>query len=364
MNHDPSFPNSQSHDSRPGPSGHEDLVEISPEATQASTKSQTSRRGPSLRKRRVGLPIGLFIATCLSTFWVGMTRWEPLHVLSWLFAPAGFAPRGYDPLLSDPAIEMRRDLLAYAENWQWGLLYMASLLAILFAHEMGHFLMTLRYRIPASFPFFIPLPITPIGTMGAVIGMDGLRANRKELFDIGLAGPLAGLVIAFPVLYLGILQMDLTQQPTGDFKMDMPLIMVAMMSWMEVPGYEWGVYVNQSQLNPYFMAGWVGLLVTGLNMIPVSQLDGGHVTYTMFGRFSHWIARGFILGGILFAMFVEGGSIWIPMLILVVIMGPSHPPTSDDNVPIGWFRYTLGGLSLLIPILCFPPFALMPVTMP
>ncbi len=211
----------------------------------------------------------------------------------------------------------------------------------------------------ASLPYFIPVPISPIGTFGAVIGMDGMRADRKQLFDIGLAGPLAGLVVAFPVLWYGIHQMDLTAPGTGSFELDLPLAMSAMMRWAEVPGYTPGMYINQSQLNPYFMAGWVGLLVTGLNMIPVSQLDGGHVTYTMFGRRAHWIAWAFLLGAVLFVIIAQAVN-WILMLVLIFLMRPSHPPTSDDTVPIGWFRYALGAVSLTIPIFCFPPYAIIP----
>ncbi|MHC2069440.1 site-2 protease family protein [Bremerella sp. T1] len=313
------------------------------------------------RQRRVRLPVILFIATCLSTFLVGMTHWEPVEAMIKLFAwsdPATLGvPRAFDPYLSSPAAEMRRDLMQYAAGWKSGFLYMAAMLGILFAHEMGHFLMALRYRVPASLPYFIPVPISPIGTFGAVIGMDGMRANRKQLFDIGLAGPLAGLVVAVPVLWYGVSQMDLSAPGTGAFKLDLPLAMAWMMQWFDVPGYEDGMYINQSQLNPFFMAGWVGLLVTGLNMIPVSQLDGGHVTYTLFGKKAHWIARAFLVVAVGFII-TYGAYNWSLMLILVILMRPDHPPTSDDSVPIGWFRYALGTASLTIPLLCFPPMAI------
>ena len=211
------------------------------------------------RPRRVRLPVILFLATCLSTFWVGVNHWFPY------------------PLMGT----IRQELIAH---WQDGLVYTGCLLAILVAHEMGHFLTTLRYRVPASFPYFIPFPISPIGTMGAVIGMDGLRANRKELFDIGLAGPLAGLVVAIPIMWIGITHLDLTQYGCGPFALDLPLITRIGLYIAKPPGYAPGAMIWFSQLNPYFMAGWVGFLITGLNMLPVSQLDGGHVMYTLFGR--------------------------------------------------------------------------------
>ena len=133
-------------------------------------------------QRRVMLPLMLFLATCASTFWVGVTHWDPLRVeysASWELV--GRVDR--------------------SRTGRSGLEYMAAVLAILLTHEMGHFLQTVRYGIPASYPLCIPVPFNPIGTMGAVIGMDGMRADRRQIFDIGIAGPLAGLVVAFPVLW-------------------------------------------------------------------------------------------------------------------------------------------------------------------
>ena len=120
------------------------------------------------RSRR--LPILLFIATCLSTFWVGCAQYKPLEAM----------------------VDTRLMLATIQSNWLEGLTYMGAVLAILLTHEMGHFLQTVRHHIPASYPLCIPVPFNPIGTMGAVISMDGMRADRKQIFDIGLAGPLAG----------------------------------------------------------------------------------------------------------------------------------------------------------------------------
>ena len=96
------------------------------------------------------------------------------------------------------------------------------------------------------------------------------------------------------------------------------------------------------------------MLITGLNMLPVSQLDGGHITYTLFGKSAHWVARGFMVLAIAYVVYAEV-QIWVLMIILVLLMGTDHPPTKDDSVPLGWFRSLLGYSSLLIPILCFPP---------
>ena len=146
------------------------------------------------RPRRRATPIVLFVLTCVSTFWAWCGQARPDMVLYWVFGG------GYDE-------EIRAQILAH---WQGGLIYMACVLAILFAHEMGHFLMTLRYRVAASWPYFLPVPFSPIGTMGAVISMDGLSADRRQIFDIGIAGPLAGLVVAIPIAWYGAATLDLT----------------------------------------------------------------------------------------------------------------------------------------------------------
>ena len=123
---------------------------------------------------------------------------------------------------------------------------------------------------------------------------------------------------------------------------------------MTHPGEPGITELYASQFNAPFMAGWVGLLITGLNMLPISQLDGGHVVYTLFGRKSRWINRLFVLTAIAYMVWAQV-LVWWLMLFLVMLIGIYHPPTSNDSVPLGRFRLALGWLSLLIPILCFPP---------
>jgi membrane-associated protease RseP (regulator of RpoE activity) len=189
--------------------------------------------------------------------------------------------------------------------------------------------------------------------------MDGMRANRKEIFDIGLAGPLAGLAVAIPITWIGIQQLDLTGPGYG-LRIQLPLIVKWVVGLDPPAGYQAGEAIACSQLNPYFMAGWVGLLVTGLNMLPISQLDGGHVIYTLFGKpAAHWIARVFMLA-VLVAICLDVRRLgpWLLMTFLVLLIGVSHPPTKDDTVPIGWLRVVIGLISLLIPLLCFNPYVL------
>jgi membrane-associated protease RseP (regulator of RpoE activity) len=283
-------------------------------------------------RRRVMLPIVLFVATCLSTFWVGAANWRP------------------------QTIDTSQILAKASANWQQGLVYMGAVLAILLTHEMGHFLQTVRYGIPASYPLCIPVPFTPIGTMGAVISMDGMRANRKQIFDIGLAGPLAGLVVAAPILYIGVKNLDLKiAAGATDMQLYNPVIVRWMIEWVHPEWADRASWVSISQLNPFFMAGWVGMLITGLNMLPVSQLDGGHTIYGLFGRDAYKIARAFTIVAIVYVvMYMEQAAIWTPMLILVILLGIHHPPTADDNVELDDFRWILGVASMAIPVLCFP----------
>ncbi len=291
------------------------------------------------RRRRVGLPVLLFWATAFSCFWVGCTQWSPQEPWE-------------DALMTGNLLPVRQVM---AVHWRQGLTYTLCLLAILLTHEMGHFIATLIHRIPASLPFFIPLPFfSPIGTMGAVIGMDSLRADRRQLFDIGIAGPLAGLIVALPITYIGVCRLDLTTPPSGPYALDLPLGIRFLADYVRPPGYSPSSLVVTSQLNAFFMAGWVGLLITGLNMIPVSQLDGGHIAYTLFGRRAHWLSRLVVFGAVAY-MVATGQYTWILMVAIILLIGIKHPATRNDRMPLGRVRTILGYTSLVIPLFCFAP---------
>ena len=291
------------------------------------------------RRRWISLPVILFALTCLSTFWVGIADWRPTV-----------------PLQSfNPGVIAHNFRLLLLENWEQGLWYMSSVLLILLLHEFGHFFTTIYYRVPATAPIFLPFPFNPIGTLGAVIGMNGTLANRKQIFDIGIAGPLAGLVAAVPLAYLGVSELDLSEPARGGIGFRLPLLMQWMVQSIGVEGIdpvEPIVWINQ--LNPFFAAAWVGLLITGLNMMPVGQLDGGHITYTLFGETSKWIAELAIVLAIAFMVYHQH-FVLIVMVALILIMGTAHPPTADDTVKLGPARWAIGLASLSIPILCFPP---------
>jgi Zn-dependent protease len=288
-------------------------------------------------RRRVKLPVILFFLTAASTWFAGATNFPP-SLLNECALQASLMP-------------LRRAIL---RGWDDGLIYMMCIMLMLLAHEMGHFAYTVYYRVRASLPFFLPMPIIPLGTMGAVIAMDGRRANRPQTFDIGIAGPLAGLIVILPVMWYGVVQLDFSQPPAGGWGMYAPLLLEWLIGAVHPGKLPADGLVYSGQANAWFVAGWFGLLMTALNMFPVSQLDGGHVTYTLWGRFAHWFARGFMV--LVFAYIVfTGDPKGLLMAILVMIIGTDHPPTADDGAPLGWFRVLLGYASLAIPVLCFPP---------
>ena len=279
-----------------------------------------ARRRPP-RARLQGL---LYLLTCLTTFAAGAVGWQPLLL-------------GVD----DAGIAE-----AVTGHWARGLLYMAAVMAVLTAHEAGHFIAARIHGIPATLPFFIPMPILLTGTLGAVIGMEGSRADRRQLFDIAVAGPLAGLVVAVPLLALGLF--------SGTADGANPFALAPFAVWLQSllrPDLAPGTTVAP---NPLFMAGWVGLLVTGLNMIPVSQLDGGHVAHAILGRRGNWLARGTLLAAMTLVI-VRGQYNWVAMLVVVTFLGVDHPPIREEQVPLGPLRTALGLAMFAIPVLTFMP---------
>jgi membrane-associated protease RseP (regulator of RpoE activity) len=265
----------------------------------------------------------LYLATAATTFAAGVAGWQPVVL-------------GLDDSLADQI----------GPHWQRGLAYMAAVMAVLSAHEAGHFIAARLHGIPATLPFFIPVPVLLTGTLGAVIGMEGSRANRRQLFDIAIAGPIAGLAVALPVMAAGML--------AGSAVTESPFATPPVARWM-LGLLRPDIARNASiEPNALFMAGWVGLLVTGLNMIPVSQLDGGHVSYALFGRRGNWIARAILLLSIA-AIVLLGRYNWIAMVVIVALMGTDHPPIREDGRPLGPMRTVLGLFALLIPIVTFMP---------
>jgi len=225
-------------------------------------------------------------------------------------------------------------------------------LAILMAHEMGHYLQARRYHVPATLPYFIPFPISPFGTMGAVIVQGAGVANRKVLFDIAISGPLAGLVLALPITWIGVQQAQFAEVPAGypGPIFGEPLLLTWMFDWLRGTRPE-GFEVL---LNPMLFAGWVGIFITALNLIPIGQLDGGHILYTLIGRRAHAVAMLLLFGAVGYMIYSEYYAYGL-MVALLWMMGPRHPPTADDTVPLGTFRILLGWLTLGFIVIGFTP---------
>jgi len=233
-----------------------------------------------------------------------------------------------------------------------GPVYAAAVMGILLAHELGHYLQALRYGVPASPPMFIPMPFLMIGTMGAVIIQGAGFANRKAMFDIAISGPLAGLVFALPIAWWGLQGSTVTtiDPSQGSLIFGDPLIL----EWMYHARH--GVLTDNQEvvLNPLLFAGWVGIFITALNLMPIGQLDGGHILYTLIGRKAHWVAYG-VVGGAIVWMVTTRDPAFLLMIGLLYAFGLKHPPTADDTVPLGATRIALGWLTLAFVLIGFTP---------
>ncbi|MEZ6064072.1 MAG: site-2 protease family protein [Planctomycetaceae bacterium] len=286
------------------------------------------------RRKQLRTSVILFVLTFISTTLAGSGFGQLLLIPS-LFG-------------GEPAVALKLMLQLTLQ----GFTYSIPLMTILLCHEMGHFLQAVRYRVPASFPYFIPLPIPPLGTMGAVIFQGRGAADRKQMFDIAISGPLAGLIVTLPVLYYGISQSQIVVIPPEAVGMRFgePLIVVWMIERILGPLPEGGQITH----NGFYMAGWVGIFITALNLLPVGQLDGGHILYTLIGRKAHWVAFSVIAFGV-GAMVYSNKVSYVLLIVLLLLTGPRHPPTADDTVPLGRTRTILGWLTLAFLIIGFTP---------
>jgi membrane-associated protease RseP (regulator of RpoE activity) len=237
-----------------------------------------------------------------------------------------------------------------------GGMFAGSLLAILTAHEFGHYIACRRYGVNATLPFFIPAPpLFLAGTFGAFIKIKSPIPTRRALFDIGVAGPLAGFVVAVPIAFIGILTLQPSPPITGDgIIFNNPLLFQFFARLL-------GVGLDNTALNPFYFAAWIGLLVTSLNLMPVGQLDGGHATYSFFGaRLHKWLGRAaFVLMSTLAVL----GLVWygspsgfLYAVLLGVMLRIKHPQVEDDTVEMNGSRLIIGLLTLLVFALSFLPF--------
>jgi len=244
-------------------------------------------------------------------------------------------------------------ILTVASTWiVGGPAYSFTIILILLGHEMGHYLMSRRYGIRATLPYFLPFPLPPFGTLGAVIRMESTVSSRKALFDTGVAGPFTSLILSIPAIVIGLKLSNIvpvSHIKEGALRLADPLLFSFIQRFVlgEVSeNYE-------ILLHPVGFAGWVGLFVTSLNLLPIGQLDGGHIAYGLFGRRSRVIFLIAIVVMAFITVFYNPG--WFLLLILIILFGFRHPPPIDDITPLDWGRKIVGGAAFLVFFLSFTP---------
>jgi membrane-associated protease RseP (regulator of RpoE activity) len=230
-----------------------------------------------------------------------------------------------------------------------GLPFSLSIMTILLAHEMGHYLTCRYYGIQATLPYFIPA--LPVGTMGAFIRIKSPIQHRAALLEVGIAGPIAGFVLAVPALIIALAKSPfIAVDPSASgFTLGEPLIfkaMEAIMGKTPPPGMD-------IQLHPIGFAAWFGFYATALNLLPVGQLDGGHVAYALFGPTHRRISQAFLFTLIPLGIFYWQG--WLFWSTVLLFIGIRHPMTLDDSVPLKQRHIWLGWIGLAMFVLCFTP---------
>lgn len=230
-----------------------------------------------------------------------------------------------------------------------GLPFALVLMAILLSHEMGHFLVSKHHDVVATLPYFIPAP-NILGTFGAFIRMKSPIPDRNALVDIGAAGPLAGFLVALPALIIGIKLSPLVPIASLSGITLGDSLLVKLLSFLirpDIPaGYEIG-------LNPIAFAGWIGMFVTAMNLIPIGQLDGGHIAYALFGKWYNAIARLALIT--LVVMGIWGWEVWLFWALIILILGIRHPSPMDPYQPLDTKRRIIGIIAMIILIITFIP---------
>lgn len=285
-------------------------------------------------RQRFLLPLALFVATLATTLWVG--------------GALGIAADS--PGLFRES-QGSRSGLEWTLLWiRHGIPYSFSLLLILLCHEMGHYLTARAYRVDASLPYFLPMPLTIVGTLGAFIRIRSPFPNRRALLDVGLAGPIAGFVVCLPLLAAGVAGSRPGEPVPGGLQFGEPLAFRAFAA-------VFGPVVADGEvlyLSPMGLAAWFGLLVTAINLLPMGQLDGGHALYAVLRERASRLSRGVHLLMFPLAVWSPTWLIWGLLCLLLGARRP-HPPTLDDAAPLGRSRHWLAGAGLAVFAVCFTP---------
>jgi membrane-associated protease RseP (regulator of RpoE activity) len=292
------------------------------------------------RRDRVWVHVLLLFLTFVSTTMIGT-----LHYASFV---SNFGVR---------PVRLSAGLLWY------GLPYSLTILSILGAHEMGHYVACRIYRVDATLPFFLPTPPLPMfltGTFGAVIRIREPIRLKKALFDIGIAGPIAGFLVAVPALFLGMWLSNVKPIPPNmeGFSLGEPLLFKAA-AWLI-----WGKPPVPFEVNmhPISFAAWFGLLATAFNLFPIAQLDGGHIAYAMFGRRATYITYAGLAVAVALTTYSSSWFLWTVLIMaMLYIAGAKHPPVMDEDVPLDSARRWLALFALAMFVLCFTPAPIEPL---
>jgi Zn-dependent protease len=290
----------------------------------------------------------LLVITIISTWFVGVTLYAATTPLgARLLARTNDFGQLIGVILRNPPL------------WIVGVPYALTLLAILGVHEMGHYVMAKRHKAEVTLPYFIPMPIG-LGTMGAVIRLKSPIKNRKQLFDIGVAGPLAGLAVAVPLLIIGLASSpvefvgrSISGGQEGNSILYLVLKLITKGQILPGGGYD-------VMLNAIAFPAWFGLIVTMINLLPIGQLDGGHVTFSLFGR-AQWkiavVTQVLLLVVGVYLAFTTGEflNVWILWAILAQVFGLRHPPPLDDLTPLDRKRRLIGWATIVIFFLILTP---------
>ncbi|MEA3559280.1 MAG: site-2 protease family protein [Candidatus Thermoplasmatota archaeon] len=291
---------------------------------------------PRRKKRGNTVNIVMLALTIFTTVWAGSILWTTRS--------------GEITTLAD----LFGSLVSPADVLMGGITFALPLLLILGTHELGHYFTARRYRIDSSLPYFIPIPpfISPIGTFGALISMKEPMSNRKSLIDIGAAGPIAGFIVAIPVTIIGLVLTD--QFPvSADLVSGSSYLMInpplLFRGFQEVLGVG-----NEGVLYPTAFAGWIGLFVTALNLLPVGQLDGGHIARGALGKKARFLSTGTLILMVILGL-TTGFTTYILFAVLILFMGARHPPPLDDISPLSRRQYVTVAVSVIIMVLTFHP---------
>jgi membrane-associated protease RseP (regulator of RpoE activity) len=232
-----------------------------------------------------------------------------------------------------------------------GVPFSLTLLSILLIHEMGHYLTARHYRIQATLPYFIPAPPIPfiIGTFGAFIRMRSPIIERKALLEVGAAGPIAGFVVAVGAIIVGLQWSTIVENGIGaGMILGEPLLFQWISQWVVVIPPDSDVL-----LHPVAFAGWIGLFITSLNLLPIGQLDGGHIGYAIFGERQRYISLTMI--GVLLGLGLLGWKGWLFWAVLTAVLGIGHPPVVDAHIPLSRRQVVIAWCSLIIFLVTFIP---------